>query len=193
MDQDNQTPIARTFKDDVFDLGDGFTLWLSFSPLRQSYNMAVTGPQGSRFYDTFNGSSADVKGWLDSYANRYGVKIPRNFYTHTTAFQALVPDSFIVDVDLADPDAEYSECEACGSSDSNLVSAFYFPPVKAGGEGSLAVHWEFGCYGGTTIAGTVSDVKGEVLDLLRLAITGTDQDSVSEELEQFATQVKNIK
>jgi hypothetical protein len=197
MDQDDVTPAALYFEDDSFVLAGTYRdseamLWLSFYETDPSVNFAVYDYLQSKYTYEFKGNSPeDVQPFIQAIEKAYGVKIPSTYASRVEKFMALKDEAFGLDVSL---DKERVYCDSCGDMNGSDLKAFYFPPLNDGEAGSLAYHWNYGCFGGQAAYGTLDDE--EVLDEVRICLARAANDaedrSAAREVKEFLSKLGKV-
>lgn len=89
----------------------------------------------------------------------------KNILAKCRVYFKAVEDSFFIQSKVTD----YNEsCDQCGDYNRDEFIFLYVPaiPNTPLNESSLAIHWEYGCFGGTKHSGVYDDVVGDVDELL---------------------------
>jgi len=197
MDSDTATPAALYFEDESFTLaGEGHEieaiLWLSFYETDASVNFAVYNYLMAEYTHDFKGSTAeDVQEFIAGIEAEYSVQIPALYGEKVSKFLSLKDKAFGVRTML---DKKSTYCEGCSDTNSNDLEAFYFPPLNAEETASLAVHWNFGCYGGEILAGGTEDkvFVRKVRKMLRNAIDTAQVKSAADEVQDFLDKLAKV-
>lgn len=62
-------------------------------------------------------------------------------------------------------------CDQCGDHNVDIMDFLYVPALEGSEftEGSIALHWEYGCYGGTVVEGSYEDNVDQAREILQRA------------------------
>jgi hypothetical protein len=105
----------------------------------------------------------------------------KDFLPKWKVFYTAMKDSVYIESQVTEVDGS---CDTCGDYDRDEFIFLYVPAVPGTGldQPSLALHWEFGCFGGTKFAGVYEDVVDKVT-------------AMAERMEGFAEEqyVNNVK
>lgn len=102
---------------------------------------------------------------LKEIAKTYPGKIKvKDFLPKWKVFYAAMKDSVFVASKMRETEGS---CDSCGDYDTDEFIFLYVPAVPGTGldEPSLALHWDFGCFGGTKHAGVYEDVVDDVTEM----------------------------
>lgn len=102
---------------------------------------------------------------LKEIAKTYPGKIKvKDFLPKWKVFYAAMKDSAFVASQMRETEGS---CDSCGDYDTDEFIFLYVPAVPGTGldEPSLALHWDFGCFGGTKYSGVYEDVVDDVTAL----------------------------
>lgn len=93
-----------------------------------------------------------------------------------------------VAIDTPVTDTDYT-CDQCGDYNVDTMKFLYVPGVKGTDfeEGSIELHWEYGCYGGLKVEGTYSDKADEAIEILNRAINAASKKSYKRKLREAVT------
>lgn len=88
----------------------------------------------------------------------------KDFLPKWKVFYAAMKDSAFVASQMRETEGS---CDTCGDYDTDEFIFLYVPAVPGTGldEPSLALHWDFGCFGGTKYSGVYEDVVDDVTAL----------------------------
>lgn len=99
---------------------------------------------------------------LNEIAKTYPKKVKvKDFLPKWKVFYTAMKDSVFVASQMRETEGS---CDTCGDYDTDEFIFLYVPAVPGTGldEPSLALHWDFGCFGGTKYAGVYEDVVDDV-------------------------------
>lgn len=83
-------------------------------------------------------------------------------------FYRVAPHAVYVNTPISDTN---HSCDQCGDYNVDTLNFLYVPALEGSKfkEGSVEIHWEYGCYGGTRIEGSYEDYKDSAIELLNRA------------------------
>lgn len=88
-----------------------------------------------------------------------------NFLKTFELFYQVAPQTVHVRTPISDIN---DSCDQCGDSNVDTLEFLYIPAVEGTDfpEGSIDLHWEYGCYGGKQIAGSYTDCHEKAMETL---------------------------
>lgn len=175
------TPATNYFGDSSFPLRSAVSVdgkitepeirfWFSFDFMAGELHLNVYEDYTLKSSKTISPFTAgDLPLFVFEIRSEYGVRIPETYIHLFDKFLTLSYEGFGFDVNLDEGNSKVYICEQCGDYNENTIKGFYFPAVSPVEPASLAVGWDYGCYGGEKVAGPYEKVKDEVLELLSRA------------------------
>lgn len=90
-------------------------------------------------------------------------------------------------VSIKTPVSDYSDsCDQCGDYNVDILRFLYVPAVEGAKlrEGSLDIHWDYGCYGGSMIQGSYEDYREQAEELLGRALSMASSKKYKKEIRR---------
>jgi hypothetical protein len=161
-------------------------LHLTFDLVYQNLNLNVYSGLEGKYVHEFKGTNSEVEKFFTELETIYDIRIPKKFSQKSKIFLTLKNQGFGISLDLDDnPNYDLRYCEQCGSTDSNELTGFYFPKINSEHPASLAIGYDFGCFGGDKCCGELDKVKVDVEKYIESVLRFTDPEAKLNVLEFF--------